>query len=220
MNIQNGKEKIFTEKLIKEYSKRGFGSMNKNDFEVLFFNLLMKYGNLNMLSEYDVSIELQIPLTKIKRLYYESDLKYGNFTEVDIKTQFFKILKTSNFSKDKNKIEFVIENKFIRTAISAKLKANGYYSDSSFNSEIIRIQFDAFSSLLEGFYEKDAIKIVEECKGLISESDTSSIISFKTIMNTFLISLSKQTGKNISDVATAYITGGASQIIPLMKSII
>ena len=76
---------------IKEvYLERGFGTMNKNDFEVFIFNEIVKdpQGILEFSkkdkddkplkpSNYDLSILLKIPESKVKRLAYEADLKYG-----------------------------------------------------------------------------------------------------------------------------------------------
>ena len=48
--------------------------MNKNDFEVFIFNEYRKRGRK---SNREMSLELKIPESKVKRLAYEADLKYG-----------------------------------------------------------------------------------------------------------------------------------------------
>ena len=110
MNITN-KDK-FASEFINRYATRGFGAMNKNDFEVLIFDLLKKYGNLKEKSNYEISRALQIPETKVRRLAYESDLKYSQLTEENISVAFFKIVANSKLRGDLNKVEFVIESKF------------------------------------------------------------------------------------------------------------
>lgn len=63
--------------LIKKYLERGFGSMNKNDFEVAIFNEWMIHEGRGK-SNYEISLALRIPETKVKRLKYEAELKYGD----------------------------------------------------------------------------------------------------------------------------------------------
>ena len=63
--------------VINDYLSRGFGSMNKNDFEVWIFNFLLQ-EKLKGKSNFEISIELKIPEQKVKRLKYEAELKYGS----------------------------------------------------------------------------------------------------------------------------------------------
>jgi hypothetical protein len=51
---------------LSDYLSRGFGSMNKNDLEVWVFNQLLQDPNKQNYSDYDFSIELRIPQTKVK----------------------------------------------------------------------------------------------------------------------------------------------------------
>lgn len=217
MEVVNKEE--FAQEFVEQYAKRGFGSMNKNDFEVLVFNLLRKYGDLKDKTNFEMSLDLQIPETKVRRLAYESDLKYGHITETDIKSVFFSIVASSKLRGDLNKIEFVIENKFIRTSIGAQLKQLGHYADSSFNSEIIRIHIESFVDLLAYYYPQPAIeRIVKECKATV-KAEKGEAISFKLILRKFLEGLATQAGKKVVDVGTAYFTGGAENVGPLVDKL-
>ena len=64
MKILEGNEVAFAEEFFGQYNKVGFGSMNKNDFEVFIFNLLQKYGDLGICSNNQASIKLHIPESK------------------------------------------------------------------------------------------------------------------------------------------------------------
>jgi len=212
------KEQFATE-LIKQYATRGFGSMTKNDFEVLIFDLLRKYGDLTEKTNFEMSLDLQIPETKVRRLAYESDLKYGQLTESDIKAEFFAIVAKSKLRGDLNKVEFVIENKFIRTSIGAQLKKLGHYADSSFNSEITRIHIESFIDLLAYYYPETAIeRIVKECQSAI-ETEKGEAITFKLILRKFLEGLATQSGKKVVDLGVGYFTGGAENVGPLVDKL-
>lgn len=209
----------FAEQFIERYSKRGFGSMNKNDFEVLIFDLLRRYGNLKATTNYNASILLQIPESKVKRLSYEADLKYGNIDEQKLTEEFFKIISTSKLRAEQNKIQFVIENKFLRTSISAKLKELGHFSDSSFNSEIISIHIDSFVDLLDSYYpEESTKKIVKDCKDSI-KVEKGEKITFKLIMKKFLEGIATEAGKQTVNLGVTYFTGGLGNITGLITEI-
>lgn len=205
----------FSKHFIERYSKTGFGSMNKNDFEVMIYDLLRQYGDLKDKTNHQASILLQIPESKIKRLAYEADLKYGNFKEDDITKTFFSIIAKSIFRPDQNKIQFVIENKFLRSSISSKLKELGHFSDSSFNSEIISIHIDSFIALLEYYYPEKAIeRIIEDCKESI-KVENGEKITFKLIMKKFIEGMAFQGGRQ----ALSFFTGGVDNITELINSI-
>ena len=61
-----------------------FGSMNKNDYEVELFYLLQQseYGNK---SDHALSTMMQIPLTKVRRLRYEANLKHPKDENIIVK---------------------------------------------------------------------------------------------------------------------------------------
>jgi hypothetical protein len=218
MNITN-KDK-FASEFMSRYSTRGFGAMNKNDFEVLIFDLLKKYGDLKEKSNYEISRALQIPETKVRRLAYESDLKYSQLTEENISVAFFKIVANSKLRGDLNKVEFVIESKFLRASIGAQLKKLGHYADSSFNAEIVRIHLDSFIDLLEHYYNKKAIEsIVTNCKQAIKKDKDTTEITFQFILKKFLEGLVFQGGKKTVDIGVGYFTGGAENVGTLIKEI-
>ena len=147
------------QQFLNEYLQRGFGSMNKNDFEVFIFNEYRKRGSK---SNREMSVELKIPESKVKRLAYEADLKYG-YTDAQYKKDFAQIVRNAQYL-DK-KVKLVIEKIGLRKFIEAELKKQGKFLDSSFNSEIISMEYPDFSKLLNVLYG-DKVKEIEcEVKG-------------------------------------------------------
>lgn len=113
--------------LIEECLSR-FGSMNKNDYEVALFTLLLRNGYSEM-SDFDISRELKIKETKVKRLRYESNLVYPNNT--DLRTQLRVLLDKAKFRiTDSNKIQFLIKDKNLRLYANDILEAQGGFADS------------------------------------------------------------------------------------------
>lgn len=154
-------ECIFSEKFLykelKDYIlKKGFGSFNKNDFEVLIFKALLE-GGLNSKSNYDISRKLKIAESKVKRLRYETDLRYNDKDEQHY-TQYMYSLLIAHLQKvslkfDKNpenfKIQFIVESIPLRKFLDNILKTSGSFSDSSFNNEVVTISPMDFRIILE-----------------------------------------------------------------------
>ena len=150
------------QELIDYYLNRGFGSMNKNDFEVWIFNYLLqnKYNNK---SDNFISRDLRIPESKVKRLRYEASLVFQK-TEDEYKSIFYDLLKTKVY-KDagNNKIQFSISDKMLRLYLLDKLKTHGSFADSSFNSEIVTITANDLLLLLSDFEKRnDIIEFVKK----------------------------------------------------------
>ncbi len=196
---------------IDEYLQRGFGSMNKNDFEVLIFSQLLKNGYLTNLSDYETSIKLKIPQTKVKRLRYECELKYTN--EEALKSSFKAVLKNAKFKKDSNndKVYFVIENQILRKYIDSLLKKDGRFLDSSFNSEIVALYIDDFVFLLEHVYTPDEIKGI---KHLMQQKDNTKQWDFKGIVSAIIDGALNQLGAHVLDLTIEGITN-LINILPL-----
>ena len=110
----------------------GFGKMNKNDFEVLIFSVLRNY-EFKDASNFKLSTILKVPETKVKRLDYESRLIYGENVTTDY--QLLSYLSHAKYDKGTGKFQFVIENKFDRSFLDAKVKEMQSFIDTSFNKE-------------------------------------------------------------------------------------
>ncbi|MCQ2203426.1 MAG: hypothetical protein MJZ15_03175 [Bacteroidales bacterium] len=151
--------KSSVEEFVRAYVQRGFGSMNKNDFEVWIFSQLMQ-ERLRGKSNYDISLELRLPESKVKRLAYEAQLRYPS--GVSYKEQLSESLKKAKMSKDDNYLCFPIENIALRNYLSNILKNKGSYIDSSFNFEIVKINVEDFAIILEAVDAEVANKLKEE----------------------------------------------------------
>lgn len=191
---------LFNERYI---VNRGFGSMNKNDIEVMLFDIYREiFDSGGNMTNYQWSIELRIPETKVRKLSYEADLLYHTYDVKALKDEFFNILEKNitKFSNDNKKIQFVIENRSLRTMISADLKALGYFADASFNSEIVSVDLTAFSALLLTYYpEEFTEKFSNECKTL-SNIKSSEKINCTEILQKLLEGIAKGTGEAIPSI--------------------
>lgn len=151
-------EKEFLDLFLEEYLKVGFGRMNKTDFEYLLMYLFMKSKRFKELSNFDASLLLKISESRIRRLKYEAELKYGNHEEAynNLLSQLIEC--RAEYSKDS--IRFSIEDKFTQALLVSELKKTvNSFADYSFNPEIVTISKDAFADFLE---KKYSIEVAED----------------------------------------------------------
>lgn len=168
--LENPNAENILKDIMNVYLDKGFGLMNKTEIETLFYHVFRKH---NLLSGkcFDDSYALQIPESKARKLIYESQVKYGtrdeNERDANLRKKVGEYLLNANFVKNKGKdknetveIRFAIEDKYIRVALNAKLRENYYFADTSFNTDIISLDEEAFKQLVSSLvpnYQKDQV---------------------------------------------------------------
>lgn len=180
--------------IIDQYVERGFGSMTKNDFEVWIFYYLLQ-NHFKEKGNYDISVELRIPESKVKRLRYEAELKYGNPQNTNKYTEAFEALLTKSILKeDGSCVQFVVENLQLRKYLDSILKKGGRFSNTSFNKEIVSIDIDDLEFLLQTLWPNNNWSIVNK---KAEEKLGKNHVTLRDILKTFVLSAVQQTGKII-----------------------
>lgn len=188
--------------IIDDYLNRGFGSMNKNDFEVWIFNYLLQ-EKLKGKSNYDISIELKIPEQKVKRLKYEAGLKYGSPQDTTTYAKvFLGLLSKVHLKKDGSCVQFVVEDIQLRKYLDSLLKKDGRFSNTSFNAEIVSIDADDLEFLMNKICpNEDWKELYKKAKNLL---DTDKV-TFRGLFKKFAESAAGQAGKRTIDLSFAGI---------------
>lgn len=144
-----------------------FGSMNKNDYEVAIFALLHKSAWRDK-SDFDISQLMKITEAKVKRLRYESNLKYSDNS--DLKGQLKTLLSSINYKfAESNRIQFLIKDKNLRLYANNILEQQGSFSDSSFNSDVVSVTPEDMMVLLGYVADQDTKKVKELLQNAKSE---------------------------------------------------
>lgn len=162
-----------TNRIIEESLNRGFGSMNKNDYEVLIFHILRGLESddeksIKDLSSYAISKKLRIPESKVKRLLYESDLRYPEDNE-NLKNELMQVFKKVHFQKDGKTLKFVVKKKVLRQYLADELAKDERFFDMSFNTEIVVISTTDLYYIYEELYADEAKEMLADVKRRASE---------------------------------------------------
>lgn len=185
------------ESVIDKYINRGFDSMTKNDFEVWIFYYLLQ-NQLKGKDNYDISVQLRIPESKVKRLRYESELKYGNPQDIKIYLEAFEtLLKKSILKEDGSCVQFVVEDFQLRKFLDSILKKGGRFSNTSFNKEIVSIDIDDLEYLLQTLWPNNDWSII---KKNAEDKLNKNHITLREILKSFVLSSVQQVGKIVVDL--------------------
>lgn len=184
--------------IIKTYLDKGFGSMNKNDFEVWIFYYLLQ-NHFQGLNNFEISVELRIPESKVKRLRYEAELKHGTPNDRNVYTNAFSsLLSKAVLKEDGSCIKFVVEDIQLRKFLDSVLKKGGRFSNTSFNSEIVAIDADDLDFLLKTLWpDKDWNSIYEKIKKKTGDKEAS----LKGLFKYFVKNAVGQAGKIMVDLS-------------------
>lgn len=146
---------------IKEYLNHGFGSMTKNDFEVWIFHQLL-CGELKGNTNREISIALRIPDTKVKRLRYEADLKWGSPNDdAAYHDALVDVISKARLVRNRTQILLVIEDTALLKYLDAKMKSANVAWDRSFNSENITIDFEQYETFCAEVLTKEYNETIE-----------------------------------------------------------
>ena len=206
--IQIADKGAFVDKFYEMYLKNAFGTLNKSELEELFIYLLSEYGNLKKLSNFQISIALQIPESRVRTLMYRSQLKYEEFSEDKIRKDFFSILLKEQYDiktrSDKDQeIRITIENQYLKHALEAKIKEDGNVIDGNFCKESLVLSPDAFCDLMLSFFARSEVEAIQN--DLHDKLEKAKKSNFKDVIHSFL----KEKGLKIGIGALAtIITGG------------
>jgi len=133
--------------VMESYLSRGFGSMNKNDFEVFVFHwLINNKTECKGKSDFVISQCLKIPESKVARLRYEAGLKYTNPNPDMYREELKMALKKAKCQEGtaEGKITMSISDKLLRQYLSNLLMEDGRFLDGSFNSNIVTMSAGNF----------------------------------------------------------------------------
>lgn len=219
------KKNDFADKFLKEFVDKGFGVLSKRETELLVFHLLSDLAELDSKTNYELALTLKITPTKVKNYRFERRLRYSQLKDEQIREAFIEGLQKSNIKVNKSSkwILLSIEDSYIREAIKAKMKERNHFSDSSFNSEIISLDLDAFSELMNYYYDDTKIddvidkNFVKQVKELLK--DDSEQITVKRLTKAFVEGAVQKAGEGTISAGLSFLTGGVSDIYTLFKKV-
>lgn len=188
------------DQIINDYLKRGFGTMTKNDFEVWIFHQLL-CGQLHGKTNREISVALRIPDSKVKRLRYEADLKWGTPNDdSSYHDALVTVIEKARLIKEKKQIQFVIEDTALLKYLDARMKRANVSWDKSFNSENISIDFEQYETFCKEVLTKEYKEAIDFLKDKFKYENSIAKL-FKDYYNKSRNKIIEELAEGTADIA-------------------
>lgn len=152
---------------IKEISKYPLGGMSKRDLDCLIFYLLKECKLIPGEMNRDKAYNLKISESKYKSYLVDSDAKFvekreESDMEANVQQMFDHLANgDKNVSLEGDTLVFIEENSIVKDDFAYAMKKAGFYTDTSFNSEIIKVKAAGFLAFARSKGQLDDKKILE-----------------------------------------------------------
>lgn len=129
-----------------ELQKSPFGSMPKRDIECLLFYLFEKYELVEGKTNREKAFNLNLNESRLKTYMADSYAKYGKNMQKEHCKQVLEKLASHKTKAviDGDYLIFLEENPVLQRDFIQSLKDMGFFTDSSFNRELIRVKLTSF----------------------------------------------------------------------------
>lgn len=221
--INNNDRQNIGGRFLEEYLKVGFGIMTKSNLEVLLFHLMQEQKCFNGMTNFAISKELKISEERVAKLAYNAQLMYSKHDDDEDRLK--EILRRAQPKNEGKKIQFSIEDAYLRKLLRSKIREKNQFSDGSFQSDIVSVDIDTYIELVEDLFytdKKHAQIIVSKCKGCIPahllSKHQEGDITFHWLLKNTLEGACKEVGKvGVDSIAT--LIGGVNVCDTVVKSI-
>jgi len=216
ISISSTQSHQFAQKFIDGYCANGFGAMPKREVDLMVLDLLIKCGVVDdTLDAQRISRQLKLPVSKVKALLYELQLRDEDKNEAWLKNELSLRLQHCKFvvtEKDSaTRIAIGVDNQLLRTEIEAILKRDGHFPDYSFNREILRLTPEAYIKIIEFLLtESERKHLHEKLKSAIKKTpkDHNEESLWKMALATFVHNTAKAAGEGLGDLSVEMLKAG------------
>lgn len=215
--------KEFCTELFEELQKHPFASMPKRDSDCLLFFLLEKRGLIPGKNNWEKAKNLGINETKLKSYILDSHAKYGKTDEKEKENNLNALLNkiknnSSKVSIDGDYLIIPEENPIIKADFIQSLKEEGFYTDGSFNNELIKVKVASFLSFAIRKKLFDDNRLEEILKS--SQTERKAIDDFLIAQKSgkeVVLDIAKKIGLELFDILKSSAGGIIPQLIPLLS---
>ena len=191
-----------------------FGSFNKSDYELLMFTVYLD-SQRKTIRDYDISIELGIPESKVRSLRLKSQLLYPR--EIDWIKEVKKAIESGYYDESTRKITITIEDPFVKNLIKNKVEEGYGTVGISLNSKHLVLPIESFL-LLAAEAEKKPSEVYKKLNELVKKEIKGAGKIEKGKMKKFVLKDIPNLATFLAAASTFYSTAG--EIITALRSII
>jgi hypothetical protein len=210
------------------YCATCFGGLTKREIDLLVFQLLIKTEQILLTDgQQNISRTLRIPISKVKSLIYETQLRDDSCNANWFRTETLKTLQTARLwaNKTEGHIKLSIDNPMLRKELESKIKQLNGFADYSFNGDILKIDFDIYAELLKILViDPDDLQQLEKTLRDALKNEKAELPHWKDLVNAMLMGAASKTGEKAVeitiDLSLGFLTGGSTVLLQTLKKLI
>ncbi len=202
-----------TKLFIDEIYQSGLTKLSSRELQLKTLNYLLDAHEYDRKNYFELSKQLMIPESKLKKMIYEIDLEQKNRElfnadqESVLKKETELLENAIDLFKIKNGIVIIeVRSEFAQNLLKEKLRTIHHFSDSSFNSDLVKMELVAFVELLNELLP-DSIK-TKEFKARFEQyelnNDAENIVKALKEINIVGIPAGKLAASGISLITKAF----------------
>ena len=150
MLLKSVNKSEFGERILNEIFKSPFGSIPKNELELIFLDAIISSidpeNKYNSIETYFSKLqrELKLSQTQLKNKLLAAQLRFDNKTDLDVENYIIRNIVSEKYSIDGNFIVFSILNPLLNENLKTYLESKSIILDTSFNKSILKINLNGF----------------------------------------------------------------------------
>ena len=215
-NVEHEKLRSETANFIQDFLTPAFGSLPKREIELRVFDLMRNLGVLETKATiYSLMTDLKITRSKASQLLFDLEIRHYGSDRERLDGLLKQVMINTKFAKDGEYFVMEVENPLTLAHLRQRIREIGHFSDTSFNSALVRAPLDAVTDLMLEIIPKGQH---EEIKNALVEAGAPDS-SIKAVIKGALKTLgSKVIGEAADQAAEGIVNSSAEYLGPLVNA--
>lgn len=203
---------------LQDFMTPAFGSLPKREIELRVFDLMHRVGILQeKASIYSLMTDLKVTRTKASQLIFDLEIRRHGSDRERLDNLIKQALIETKFAKDGDYFVMEIENPLILAHLRQRIREVGHFSDTSFNSSLVRAPLDAVTDLMLSIIPDNQHEAIKAALVTAGAPDTSMRAVIKGALKTLG---SKVIGKAADQVVEGIVDNSADFLRPLVDGMV
>ena len=205
-----------TAAFLQNFMTPAFGSLPKREIELGVFDLLRNLGILQTEATiYSLMTDLKVTRTKASQLIFDLEIRRHGSDRARLDDLVKQALIETKFAKDGDYFVMEIENPLTIAHMRQRIREVGHFSDTSFNSSLVRAPLSAVTDLMLSIIPDDQHQAIKAALVDAGAPDNSVKAVVKGALKTLG---SKVIGEAADQVAEGIVDRSADFLGPLVNA--
>jgi len=223
MDIGDALEEVPEERLrteiagfLSDFMSPAFGSLPKREIELRVFDLMRALGVLKSEATiYSLMTDLKVTRAKASQLIFDLEIRQHGSDRERLNELVKEVLVNTRFAKDGDYFVMEIENPLTLAHMRQRIREIGHFSDTSFNSALVRAPLDTVTDLILEIIPNDQHLAVKEALVNAGAPDTG----VKAVIRGALKTLGRKViGEAADQVAEGIVDNSADFLRPIVDA--